>query len=480
MKTVLIAFALVLLIMTSGWSVRAQEADQRPPISIENVGQVTMLGVLQPEGEAIRLNFRPDGLQLAVSGVTDIAIWDMLSAEPLQKLTAPTAEEEFVGDMEFSPDGTRLAAGIFPNFQMRQWDLLSEADATTQQPPDEIHNNIWAVVEFSPDGSMIAWGADNCTTYLWDVAAEEIHTRFTGSGFGNVSDIAFTPDGEMLATSCGELSFWDIANETTTLDPIGWGNTDLEFSPDGSMLAGGDEILGEVTVWDAVTGETLFMFPLEGDQRFFSLAFSADSSVLAIGRNDEIQLWDAHRYELLQTLPIPGKNAISITFSPDGTLLASATGDSVQFWGIETGEALAFAPPPAAAEPPAAATDAPDLPSEEVSEPAVTSAGPQAGHWEGSSPYIAFDITASGTLINFEAGFPFGGSNCHVTVAEEISLAEDGSLVVQGLDVPWIGDFTGVFDTSTSITGTYWAGFCGNGMSFVETRYDWSAEWMSD
>ena len=134
---------------------------------------------------------------------------------------------------------------------------------------------------------------------------------------------------------------WDAATGDTLNTLTGHtGNvTSIAFSPDGTILASGswDDT---VRVWDAATGDTLNT--LTGHTRGVeSIAFSPDGSTLASGSWDRtVHLWDVATGEMLNTLTGHTANRVyssvgSIVFSPDGSTLASGSEDgTVLLWNL--------------------------------------------------------------------------------------------------------------------------------------------------
>jgi WD40 repeat protein/DNA-binding SARP family transcriptional activator len=119
----------------------------------------------------------------------------------------------------------------------------------------------------------------------------------------------------------------------------------LALSPDGRTLAAVDK-LGQIYLWDPLTGHRL-AGPL-GEQAVYpwGVAFSPDGGLLAAGGSigtGGLNLWDVASRTVVRHLPLPDENAgvADAAFSPDGRVLAAGTmaGDLI-FWNPATGARL--------------------------------------------------------------------------------------------------------------------------------------------
>jgi WD40 repeat protein len=167
---------------------------------------------------------------------------------------------------------------------------------------------------------------------------------------GYVSDVAFSPDGTLLATSSDDntAGLWDTTRRGTT-EPLATltGHTDLvsgvAFSPDGTLLAtsSGD---GTARLWDTTRrGTTEPLATLTGHTGGVSgVAFSPDGTLLATSSGDgTARLWDTTRRGTtapLATLTGHTGYVTGVAFSPDGTLLATSGYDNTaRQWDLDAG-----------------------------------------------------------------------------------------------------------------------------------------------
>jgi len=268
----------------------------------------------------------------------------------VQRLRTLVGHYGRVTSVAFSPDGTLLASGS-DDYTVRLW---RSSDGTFLRSLQG-HTGYVKSVAFSPDGTILASGSDDNTVRLWQVSDGALlrtlkeHTNW-------VEEVVFSPDGRLLASgSCAKLdqAGWCMAGEIRLwLVPDGSvlqtlkGHTDrvtgVAFSPDGETLASGSGG-GTPQLWQVANGTPLRSL---GSQVWgvSEVSFSPDGQALAAVSLDEtVRLWQIEDGSLLQTLPTPG-GATDVAFSPEGTLLVAVGGPEnspkIWFWRIPDGTLL--------------------------------------------------------------------------------------------------------------------------------------------
>ncbi len=162
-----------------------------------------------------------------------------------------------------------------------------------------------------------------------------------------VNSLAFSPDGERLASAGGDgaVKVWNsktgkvIQTSPTRTPTLSFS---VAFHPDGKHLAsvGADQ---QVKVWDLTTDQEVFAGPCDAVHNVgtaYAVAFSpGDGRQLAAGSDGAVKVWDWRSRQLLHTFPGHAKpRAISVAFSRDGRRLASGSGPgSVKLWDPEAG-----------------------------------------------------------------------------------------------------------------------------------------------
>ncbi len=318
------------------------------------------------------VSFLPDGSLVSGSADRKIILWSLRTDNPLAQTLA--MHDMPLGAVAFSPaplaeDGALLAYGggnpIEPpgDTSVRLWRLpvvdgTYRVDQAGEIAAFEGHIGRVTDIAFSPDGTLMATAGADQLVWLRPVSADS-----DGQGgsllvghTGVVQSVAFSPDGARLASAGddGAVFLWDTATGEPVGDPLlvttgdgeAVGLNAVAFHPDGGLLAAGDQA-GHITLWDVATGTRLGL-PLTGhSDEVTALAFAPaggpDGNVLASGSRDEtVILWDvATRQPRTQPLTGHANWVLDLAFSPDGTILASSDRDGpVILWDTATGRAL--------------------------------------------------------------------------------------------------------------------------------------------
>jgi WD40 repeat protein len=222
-----------------------------------------------------------------------VRLWDVASGAELGCLYGHEAR---IFAVAYSPDGPRIASASYDG-TVRVWDAAGGAPRAHLRDP---HGRV-RTLAFSPDGKLLASGGETEATStiplretdpdegirLWDVFPGTVRRSAPWPG-ARVRSLAFSPDGQLLAAGAenGAVRVVSVADgtERTTFEAHTGAVLGIAFAPDGRRLATGswDET---VRVWEVAERRELLVLRGHRD-RVWGVAFTADGQRLVSRSGD--------------------------------------------------------------------------------------------------------------------------------------------------------------------------------------------------
>jgi WD40 repeat protein len=304
-------------------------------------GQLVAQPLQAHQGTVWSLAFHPDG-NLLFTGGSDrkVIFWDLSKRQPIA-YELPPAASKGVGDFKLSPDGHLLAEAD------TAWNIIIWHCDERCASPTVLHahrSSAWRVA-FHPSGQILASAGTDRPIRLWNTdTGQAIGKPLTGPS-DDIYGLSFSPDGKSLVAAefHGRLLFydWRHSGDPSFLTIRNFVQTgQIAFSPDGSLLAVG--ATENVFLVDTTPRKVVGTLPLTGT---FSnaVAFTPDGQTVAAGAADKIiRLFSVRRGKQIGAPLIGHKDSIEVlAFSPDVRLLASGGEDNLLIlWDLTTGRAL--------------------------------------------------------------------------------------------------------------------------------------------
>jgi WD40 repeat protein len=261
-----------------------------------------------------------------------------------------------------SLDMSLAALRVDPTPQVRQTlvnTLLHTGFQGSSQP--QTPDGLAKTAAFSPEGRLLAdayIGSNNDVVALWDTTEPTRLRRVANvASFSlktSVNDIAFSPDGRVLAiVADGKVELWSTTATPRMMSSISLSAAQaVAFSPDGTTLAavGGQSVNGTVETWDVANPATPRLLARVGRVYYPDhAAFSPDGRTLVTGSGmitgtnsgavtgrTRTVLWDVsdprapRQLSMIQVWDGDG----GIAFAQGGKTLALAWSNEVSLWNI--------------------------------------------------------------------------------------------------------------------------------------------------
>jgi WD40 repeat protein len=322
-----------------------------------NTGELVVDPLIGHESWIMSLAFSPDGRILA-SGSADehIHFWSPTSGESFGTFTGHRDyvrslvfnQEEILLDQTPYQAGSLLLSASDDGYVLL-WDLAQgrAIDIFASVP----NAAIWAA-DFGPDETTIIAGGASDTLTVWNIDSSPVLGSTLIDHTEQILSIDFHPTEPLFATAGGldsdyAIRIWNPDTETlvATLEGHGAPVSSVVFNPQMTTQLISADLERMILVWDAET--SAIVHSIEFTDSVFSLDFSSDGQLLAIGNNDgTVGIWDVsgdpQDWQLTgHTMTGHTDRVTDVVFSPDGALVASGSRDkTIRLWDVATLESL--------------------------------------------------------------------------------------------------------------------------------------------
>jgi WD40 repeat protein/serine/threonine protein kinase len=204
-------------------------------------------------------------------------------------------------------------------------------------------------VAFSPDGSLLASTGEDETLKVWDTSTWRLVSSLSRDG--GAWGPSFSADGSLVAAAWGEADSAEVRilnlSNDRVVSKVGVPFAiDTALSPDGEHVAvartwAPNEEAGAGAVFDVATGKQAFVF--EGTNgccpspRSRGVSWSPDGRLVAVSAEDTARVWDTETGALRYSLRGHSGLVFSVAWSPDSSRVVTGSADgTAKVWEIDS------------------------------------------------------------------------------------------------------------------------------------------------
>jgi WD40 repeat protein len=290
-----------------GGGVHVWDLQSRQEVAVHEIG-----------GYVVRADFSPTGPLLAFAAervdTKDksrppgmVHVWN---AETRQMVWESPLTEACVG-LSFTGDGKRLIMSSAHELTVRE---AASGNILQHYPGDQYALAPATGFAVNAEGTMAAYGTtQDGIVRIVDLRDGHERRSFTASK-QFITALAFSPDGQTLATAAGfgesDIRLWDMTTDSEVGRLVGhaaWVGS-IVFWPDGKKIASASADQ-TIRIWDVPSRKTIDVLRGNRDE-VWRLALLPDEKTLVSGGKDgTVNLWDASRKHLhSEHIAVPGKN----------------------------------------------------------------------------------------------------------------------------------------------------------------------------